>query len=485
MASSLLDITQLGWEGWLGGHTSADLLPAWCLLFRLESFDDEMSQTSRKTSAFLGIDVPDYDIISQCIHCGLCLPHCPTYALTGLEKSSPRGRIRLIKSIVDGDLPISKGFIDEMNFCLDCQACETACPAGVKYGALVEAGRAQIFTQGYESFLSKVAKRVILSWVFSSRMRLHFFAQLVKFYQRLSLHWLVEKTGLLKIFSKKLNTLQGLAPKISKKYSSKIFNEVIKPKETTRYRVGFLTGCIMDVAYADVNVDTVELLLRHDCEVVIPKGQLCCGSLQAHHGDRETARRLARHNIEVFEPEQLDAIIVNSAGCSAFMKEYGHVLEHEPQFADRAVAISAKVEDITEFLFEIKYRLSSNFIEKKNHSSLTGKRVTYHDACHLVHSQKISQQPRELIRSVLGIEFVELPESTWCCGSAGIYNIVRYDDSMRLLQRKIDNIKKVKPDIIVTGNPGCMAQIQYGLKREGLNVELLHTATFLRRACET
>jgi len=416
------------------------------------------------------------------MHCGLCLPQCPTYALTGLEKSSPRGRIRLIKAVADGDLPMTQGFIDEMNFCLDCQACETACPAGVKYGALVESARAQILQQGYEQRFSALAKKFFFRWVFSRHNRIRLLASLLKFYQKFGFQWFFQKSGLLKLVSRRLHDIQGLAPAISEKSSTEVYSEIVSSRGETKYRIGFLSGCIMDVAYADVNIDTVELLRNHRCEVIIPKAQVCCGSLQAHHGDMEVARRLAQTNIEAFSRFDLDAIVINSAGCGAFMKEYVHLLKDVPVLATKARELSAKVRDITEFLTELSYHRESH---RAKAAGIRGKRVTYHDACHLVHTQKISKQPRDLIRSVQGIEYVELPESTWCCGSAGIYNITHYDDSMKLLERKLQNIRTVKPDIIVTGNPGCLAQIQYGLAKEGMKVELMHTATFLRRASET
>ncbi|MGH2569182.1 MAG: (Fe-S)-binding protein, partial [Bacteroidota bacterium] len=282
-----------------------------------------MPQTAETLSSFRGVDVPNYDFVVNCMHCGLCLPHCPTYALTGLEKSSPRGRIRLIKSVADGDLPITDGFVDEMNFCLDCQACETACPAGVKYGALVEAARAQIFQQGYESFFSTFAKKLMLRWTFSKPARIRFLATLLKVYQAFGFQWFLKKSGVLKSVSRRLHELQSLTPTISERPSSELYSEVVKPEGDARFRVGFLTGCIMDVAFADVNADTIELLRHLGCEVVIPKHQVCCGSLQAHNGDREVARELARINIEAFSNSELDAIIMNSAGCGAFMKEYG------------------------------------------------------------------------------------------------------------------------------------------------------------------
>ncbi len=433
-------------------------------------------------SAFHGVDIPDADVIANCMHCGLCLPHCPTYALTGLEKSSPRGRIRLIKAVAEGEMAMTEGFVDEMNFCLDCQACETACPAGVQYGSLVESARAQIFESEHESTLSRVVKKVVLRWVFIDHRRLKALARVLRLYQNSGLQRFVQKTGLLKFIWPRLHDIQPLAPRVSKQFSSDQLAETMKPEGKPRFRVGLLTGCLMDVAFADVNVDTAKLLLQQGCEVVVPKTQGCCGSLQAHNGDRSTAREMARTLIGVFDAEKVDFIVMNSAGCGAFMKEYGHLFDDDDPLADRAKAVCAKVKDITEFLTETGIRPLE--VPARPNSPFEGKRVTYHDACHLVHSQKISRQPRELLRSIPGIEFIELPESTWCCGSAGIYNIVRYDDSMKLLQRKIEKIKSIRPDIIVTGNPGCLIQIQHGLAMEGLEVELLHTASFLRMAYE-
>ena len=429
-------------------------------------------------SAFRGVDIPNYDVVTNCMHCGLCLPTCPTYALTGLETSSPRGRIRLIKAVAEGDLSITDGFIREMNFCLDCQACETACPAGVRYGSLVEAARAQIFQGRFEGVLMRVTKRMLIGWTFARQGRLKALARLVRGYERSGLGDFLRRSGMFKALMPMLEELEPLSPKIADKFSSDLLDEVIRPRGEARYRVGFLTGCIMDVAFADVNIDTVQLLLHHGCEVVVPRGQRCCGSLQAHNGDREAARRLARENIALFDRDDLDYIVMNSAGCGAFMKEYGEVFKEDRNLGPRAARVSRKVKDITEFLLETGYRPA------QRGNGLSGKRISYHDACHLVHTQKVAQQPRELLKMIPSVEVVELPESTWCCGSAGVYNIVHHEDSMKLLDRKIDNIRKVRPDILVTGNPGCLVQLAYGLRREGLAIELMHTATLLRRACE-
>jgi glycolate oxidase iron-sulfur subunit len=275
-----------------------------------------------------------------------------------------------------------------------------------------------------------------------------------------------------------MHSLEGLTPSISKSFSSNELPLVLPPLGKHRFRVGFLTGCIMDVAFSDVNLDTVEVLRYHGCEVVIPRSQECCGSLHAHNGDRQTARRLAELNIAAFDDESLDAIVMNSSGCGAFMKEYGHLFADSPALAAKALRLSSKIKDITEFLDETGF-----FPTDVPNTAIAGKRVSYHDACHLVHTQKISSQPRRLIRKVRGITFHELPESTWCCGSAGIYNILRHEDSMKLLDRKIANIHSVAPEILVTGNPGCLLQIQHGLRPGLQNVEVMHTATFLRHAC--
>lgn len=430
-------------------------------------------------SAFVGVDVPSDDVITNCMHCGLCLPTCPTYQITGLERSSPRGRIRLIKSVAEGEMSMTEGFVEEMNFCLDCQACETACPAGVQYGSLVEAARAQIFIQRAESWTSRTLKRFFLGWVFADQSRLKVLAILLRWYQRSGLAWFVAKSGILKLFSARLAATQGLAPIIRSTFSSETLPEILPPYGERRFSVGMLTGCIMDVAYGDVNASTVEVLRKHGCEVVTPRGQACCGSLTAHNGDMDAARSMARNLLQLFSAAPLDYIILNSAGCGAFMKEYGHLFAGEPELAERAAALSSKCLDLTQFLARHGYRPTTTRIPARSRPL----RVTYHDACHLAHTQKVTQEPRSLLASIPGIEYVELPEASWCCGSAGIYNLVRYDDAKEFLERKLKNISAIRPDVIVTGNPGCMLQIEHGLRQSGLDVRIVHTATFLHEAC--
>lgn len=364
----------------------------------------------------------DYSILQQCIHCGLCLPTCPTYDATKRETSSPRGRIALMRAVANGELPAdSRQFADEMYFCLGCLACETACPAGVNYAGMLETARAQ------------VGGRKFLNWLLApARLRTLLRIQIPP-----------------DMLPRKLRQLYELRPQPSRRFP---IAQVERPA-TVRYRVGLLTGCVQDIAYADINRDTVDVLLANGCEVVTPRAQVCCGALAAHNGESRLAGRLALQNREAFK--DVDVIVVNSAGCGAFMKHH-----HK------------NVKDVCEFLFEIGLHPSS--------LRLPPCRVTYHDPCHLVHGQKISRQPRELLRSIC--ELVELPESTWCCGSAGIYNITQPDMSMALLERKMKNVAATGASIVATGNPGCIGQLRYGAKKFGVPVEVVHPVTLLARA---
>ncbi len=424
-------------------------------------------------NGFLGADIPSSDFITNCMHCGLCLPTCPTFSLTGLEKSSPRGRIRLMKAVTEGTMAITEGFVEEMNFCLDCQACETACPAGVKYGALVEASRAQIYEQGRASWLEGILKMFFFGYVFASKRRLRLLSKFLRFYQQSGLENILTMTGAMRLFAPKLAKLQRLSPRIDKKFFDESLPEIIRPAGEIKHRVAFLSGCIMNVAFSEVNRDTVEVLLRNGCEIVVPRTQECCGSLQAHNGDIESARTLARKNIDIFSMFHFEAVVMNSAGCGAFMKEYGKYLAEDDRYSEKSRAFSAKVKDLTEFLVSINF-------EKPSHS--LNARVAYHDACHLAHAQHITAEPRAILKAIPGIDLVELPEAAWCCGSAGIYNVVRHDDSMKLLERKMHNIGTTGAEIIVANNPGCLSQMNYGLNIYKMHGEVIHIATLLNRA---
>ncbi len=400
------------------------------------------------------------------MHCGLCLSVCPTYALTGDEKSSPRGRIRLMKSVMESRIPVTDAFVNEMDFCLDCQACETACPAGVKYGELVESAR--IFVESSRKRTS--LKVFILRKVVVRRRVLNFIAGIARVYQSSRVDRLVLR--LLNIASKNLYNKARQLPKVSESFSINTLPEVIEPKDEWRGTVAVLTGCVMDVFFADINKDTVDVLVENGWRVVIPKDQVCCGSLNAHNGDGITPKGLARKNVDVFERTAAEYYVINSAGCGAFMKQYGDVLANDRGYSERARAFSAKVRDFSEFLVQTGY---------KKPGAHTCKPTAYHEACHLVHAQKVSSEPSEIVRDVADKDYRTLNEATWCCGSAGIYNVVRYDDAVKLLNRKMVNIKNSGAEIVVTGNPGCLAQIASGAKKEGLDIEVVHPATLLSR----
>ena len=412
----------------------------------------------------------DYSILQQCIHCGMCLPTCPTYEATKHETSSPRGRIALMRAVADGRLaPNSPQFADEMYFCLGCLACETACPAGVNYAEMIECARAEVESSGARAGASRDFIRAFaLRWLFTKPRRLRFVAKLLRLDEVVGFSQAVAS-----LLPRRLRELHAQQPKICDKFSFDLIQETESPAVPRRYRVGLLVGCVQDVAYSDVNRDTVDVLLANGCEVVTPRTQSCCGSLMGHNGELELARKLARQNLDVFPLEKLDAIIVNSAGCGSFMKRYRHLLPDDP----RAKLWDEKVRDIHEWLVKIGIQRP-----RGGGTRHTTVRVTYHEACHLVHGQKISQQPRELLRAIPGVELVELPEATWCCGSAGIYNITQPEMSRALLERKINHIAATGARIVATGNPGCIGQIRYGAQKYGLAIEVVHPITLLARA---
>lgn len=417
--------------------------------------------------------LPNDDILTQCMHCGMCLATCPTYNVTLLERSSPRGRIRLIKSLAEGKLKITEKFIDEMDFCLDCQACETACPAGVKYGLMVEKARDLITKVGAGSFGKKYIQRFALNYIVASSRNIKIVGRLLYFYQNFGIEKLINKILSLIKPLKFFIEMNKMTPRISKKFSDEHIPEYTDPEGEIKYNVIVPTGCIMNVAFADINFDTVDVLLKNNCRVICPKNQQCCGSLLAHYGEMDKAELLARDTIDTFEKYDYDFIVSNSAGCAAYMKEYAHIFHDDPVYSEKAALLSSKVKELTEFLAMIDLNKDFNPINET---------VTYHDACHLCHTQKIIKQPRDLIAAIPGLEIKTLEESMWCCGSAGIYNVIRYEDSMKFLERKMENIKSTKAGTVVTGNPGCMGQIQYGAERFNTPVEVIHPATLLKRA---
>lgn len=416
----------------------------------------------------------DYSVLQQCMHCGMCLPTCPTYDATKLERNSPRGRIALMRSIADGDLEATKTFADEMYFCLGCLACETACPAGVEYAHLFEVARAESEQSGtLDTVQRRVVRGFTLRGLFTHPRLLRLVGRSLWLWQASGGQALFRKLRLTALLPGRFRTLEPQTPTVKAHFS----HQLIQPSETPtkpKYRVGMLTGCVQDLAFSDINRDTVDVLLANNCAVETPSVQACCGSLHAHNGELDTSMMLARRLLDTFDVMNLDAIISNAAGCGSHLKTYGRLLANDPVYSERAAAWSSKLKDIHEWLSEIGVRRPA--------SSGTPVRVTYHEACHLVHGQKISRQPREILGAVPGLELVELPESTWCCGSAGIYNITQPEMSATLQTRKLENIRKTGVSVVATSNPGCHLQLVNGAKIEGMSLEVVQPVTLLARA---
>jgi glycolate oxidase iron-sulfur subunit len=418
----------------------------------------------------------DYSVVQQCMHCGLCLPTCPTYDATKIERNSPRGRIALMRAIADGKLEATRSFAEEMYFCLGCLACMTACPAGVNYAELFEHARAEAEQSGaLNSPKRSFIRTLTLRWLFMDLNRLQLVGGLLRLYQQLGLQALVRKSGFLKLLPRRLRELEAMTPQVQPKLSNELISPLTPALGEKKYRVAMLTGCAQDLVFSDVNRDTVEVLARNGCEVITPPEQLCCGSLHAHNGEWELAQQLARRQIDQFPPEQYDAIITNAAGCGSHLKHFSKLLEGDPLYRVRARLWDAKVKDIHEWLVEIGMQAPKS-------SHLPRQTVTYHEACHLCHGQKITHQPRCVLRSIPHLSLVELAESTWCCGSAGIYNLIQPDMANQLLERKIAHISNTGAEIVATANPGCLLQIVNGTKRSRLSLRVEHPISLLAAA---
>ncbi|HEY5753294.1 MAG TPA: heterodisulfide reductase-related iron-sulfur binding cluster [Chthoniobacterales bacterium] len=437
----------------------------------------ENSPSHVERSAASPLRLLDYSILQQCMHCGMCLPTCPTYDATKIERNSPRGRISLMRAIADGALEPTKTFAEEMQFCLGCLACETACPAGVNYTELFETARATGEQAGaLDTPLRRFLRTVTLSWLFQRQSRLRFVGRLMWLFQVTGLQSLTRTVGIPKLLPEWLRNAESKAPLIQRHFSPRLIREVETPR-STRFRVGLLTGCVQDLVLPNVNRDTADALLANRCEVVTPHGQGCCGSLHAHNGDPEGAKAAARKLIDAFPLDDLDAIITNAGGCGSHLKHYDHLLADDPVYAEKAARWTAKVNDISEFL--VKNGCTS---PPAGTSPAHPHRVTYHESCHLCHGQKITSQPRQLLKLIPGLELVELPESTWCCGSAGIYNLTQPEMATRLQKRKVDNILSTRAQTVASANPGCTLHIAAGLKAEGSQVGIKHPVTLLAEA---
>ena len=398
----------------------------------------------------------DYAVLQQCMHCGMCLPTCPTYEATKRERHSPRGRIALMRAVADGELQASRAFAEEMYYCLGCLACESACPAGVDYGTLFETARAEVERVGAAAAPQRSFWRwLTLRHLFLKPGLLRAVGQALRYYQRSGAEAAVRRSGLLRLLPLSLQRLEPQTPLMAAAFSNELISPLERPAGVPRRRVALLTGCVQDLAFPDINRDTADVLLANGCEVLTPPVQPCCGSLHAHNGDLAAARELARRQLDLFPVDQLDAVITNAGGCGSHLKKYGHLLADDPAYAARARAWDAKVQDIHQFLMATGCRAPS--------AGCGESRVAYHESCHLCHGQKISRQPRALLGLIPGLELEEMKESTWCCGSAGIYNITQPEQSAALLERKLGHLAATGAPAVATANPGCHLQLQTGL----------------------
>jgi glycolate oxidase iron-sulfur subunit len=414
-------------------------------------------------------DAPAQELIARCVHCGFCLPTCPTYAVLGVETDSPRGRIRLMKTVWEGRLGAdSAGFEKHIAQCLDCRACETACPSGVEYGKLVEGARSQILAARPRSVVERFVRTAAFDWLIPHRARLAGFATISSLARRLHVATLLRATRL-----RSAGRLAELLDLVPDRTSAKGPRDVVAAVGERRGRVAFFTGCVMGSAFGPTNAATARVLARNGVEVVVVEAQTCCGALHTHAGERDRGRALARRNIEAFESAQADAIVVNAAGCGAAMKEYGWLLKDDPAWADRAMRFAARVRDATEYLGDLGVSAPPG--------SIRG-RATYDDPCHLLHGQRVSVQPRALLAAIPGLELVPLAEADMCCGSAGTYNVTQPDLSRALLDRKTANILRTGAEIVVTANPGCLMQIKAGLRRAGSRARVVHLFDLLDEA---
>jgi len=419
----------------------------------------------------------DYSILQQCMHCGLCLPTCPTYDATRRERHSPRGRIALMRAVADGELEIGAGFADEMSYCLGCLACQSACPAGVDYANLFETARSDIERRGgVTGWSRRIWRAVTLGWLFTSPRALRAAGRALRLYQRSGLQALARRSGLLRLLPADLRRLEPQSPVIARRFSHQLISPTERPEGAERYRVALLTGCVQDLVFADINRDTADVLLANGCTVDTPPWQPCCGSLHAHTGEAEAARSLARRLLDLFPPDRYDAIVTNSGGCGSHLRHLGRLLGDDDAYCDAAAAWDEKLRDAHEWLVEFGCRppRAAPFDEARV--------VTYHESCHLAHGQGIRAQPRELLALLPETRLVELPESDWCCGSAGIYNITQPEQSEALLERKARHIASTGAAIVATANPGCHIQVARGLRGRGHDVEVMHPVSLLARA---
>ncbi len=422
-----------------------------------------MTTTHDHVHSFTGADPED---LARCVHCGFCLQACPTYVITSLEMESPRGRIALARAISEQRIEPTPSVVAHFDLCLQCRACETACPSGVPYGRIVEDTRALIASRPDRPQAWKL-RSALLKLVFKQPWRLRLAFAGLKTYQRSPLSGIVRH--FLPDRLRKMEQMMPIIPDHRYRGAAVAGMPVATPKAT----VALLEGCVMPLIQPETHEATVRVLARNGCKVLVPQGQNCCGALMVHNGDREAARELARRNIDVFLTSGADYIAVNAAGCGSAMKEYGELFAEDKAYAEKARLFAARVRDINELLVEVGFKAPKGRVEEK---------VTYQDSCHLAHAQRVKSAPRELLRSIPGLELAEMAAPDRCCGSAGIYNLTQTGMSRQILESKMDDCLSTGCGVIATANPGCVLQLQLGVRQRGSGQEVVHVVELLDRA---
>jgi glycolate oxidase iron-sulfur subunit len=409
---------------------------------------------------------PSDDLIADCVHCGFCLPTCPTYVLWGEEMDSPRGRIYLMKAGIEGGVALDDTYAGHFDACLGCMACVTACPSGVKYDQLIESVRPQLERNHHRRSYDRIFREAIFA-LFPYPGRLRVAAVFGWIYQHVGGHTILDRLGILRRLPARLQALEALLPPAKLANVTKRTPGFSPAVGTARRRIGFISGCVQRVFFTDVNEATIRVLTAEGCEVVAPTAQRCCGALSEHAGREPEAITRARRLIDVFADTHVDAIVTNVAGCGSTLKEYERLLRDDPAYAEKAARFSSKVKDVSEFLAELEPVAPRHTISA---------RVAYHDACHLAHAQNVRSQPRAVMRTIPGLEITDIPEADICCGSAGTYNLLNPEPAEELGRRKAANVTRVQPDALATANPGCLLQIRRYLPE---NLPMFHPIELL------
>lgn len=434
------------------------------------TIEQTVADAERSARSYSGFDVPDDKLLQDCVHCGMCLPTCPTYRLTGSESSSPRGRLWMMKAVADERLDLlDPAFDEQMYQCLNCRACEAVCPSGVQYGPLVEAARAQLEQHRERPLWQRVARTVGLRVPFDDVRRMRGMVAALRLYQRSGLSAMLRKTGVLRLL--KLDTLEAMVPPL-KEPALVSGREQWKPADATG-DAHLFNGCVMSTVFSHVNRSTGRVLAHNGYTTDVPEHQQCCGALYVHAGMMNEARRLARINIDAFEAAGEGPVVVNAAGCGAALKEYDHLLAEDNDYADRAKAFVSRAVDISELVG------TEQLVPPDQSVDLS---VTYQEPCHLAHAQRIEKQPRTILTAIPGLSQTEMRESSLCCGSAGIYNIIRREMADDLGDRKAAAIRDTGVSTVVTANPGCAMQLRTSLRRNGIQADVRHVAEVLDAA---